>query len=190
MNRSEVWTSYRKLMANLVPALFFVPVFAAGLMLYQRGLQSWAIVCMGVSLIVGVLAVNRFGLFQNAQMMREMQQLLGRVPVTELFVGLGRPGSVGILDPHDDLGWLIVHPEKLEFIGEKGRYEIGKGEVIGVRYRPNVHSVLRLGRWVSVEAKRGGKPLRMLIEPRNRPTHLQNRAESARLFSALQEWLK
>lgn len=187
--KGQVWTPYRRLMANLVPALFFVPVFVAGVLLYQRGLQIAGVICMSASLIVGFLAVNQFGLFHNQQMMRELEPLLDKPKTSEWFVGLGKPGSVGLLDPHDDLGWLRIHPEQLEFIGEKGRYELQKKDIMGVRYRPNAHSVLGLGRWVSIEAKREGKSLRMLVEPRVYATHLRNKRESANLMRVLRAWL-
>jgi hypothetical protein len=63
-----------------------------------------------------------------------------------------------------------------------------KSEVQGVRYRPNVHTALGLGRWVSVEAKQNGKPVRLLIEPRESNTLLANRRLGKELRTRIEEW--
>lgn len=187
MRRQVVWTPYRKLMANLLPALFFVPLFAIGMIMYQRGEPIVGVALMAAAPIVGVFAVNRFGLFENEKMKKELAST--RLSDTSIFVGLGKPGSLGPLDPHDDIGWLTISPDAIEFLGEGGKYRVLRSEVRDVRFRRNVHSVLGLGRWVSIEAQRDGKNLRMLIEPREHRTHLANKKLGTELQKQLRDWV-
>jgi hypothetical protein len=174
-------------MANLVPAVFFVPVFALGLSLYFRGMQSLAVACFAASIVIGVIAVNLFGLFQNAQMRTELEGLRPAAEAKYFFVGFAKPGSLGVLDPHDDIGWLILRPDKLAFVGERGHYEISASEVRRIRFRRNVHSIFGLGRWICIEGKRDSKDIRMMVEPREHSTLLRNRAEGSRLFALLRQ---
>lgn len=186
----EVWTAYRKLMANLVPACLFVPVFAFGLVLFQRGYSKPALACFVASVIAGWFAVNFFGLFENAKMMRELRHLTEGRQGAPVFVGFAPPGNISLLDPHYDIGWFYIHPDAVEFIGEKSHYRLAKIEIIGVRFRSNVHSLIGLGRWLSIEGKRDGKTVRMLLEPRQRRTLLQNRTLGTAILHRLITWLK
>lgn len=183
--RAEVWSTYRKLMANLVPALAFVPVFAIGLMLYQRGQHTAALAFLIASPIVGLVAVNFLGLYQNSQMKLELRGLLGKEDAEPIFVGFSRPGSISALDPHDDLGWLVVGTRSVKFFGEKGAYDLPWSDIRAVRFRPNVHTLLGLGRWISFEGLKDGKQLRMMVEPRVHSTLLANKREGARLLRKL-----
>jgi len=186
MKRREVWTTYRKLMSNLVPAMVFVPIFAVGLMLYQRGLIIPAVVCIAASSIVGLFAVNYLGLFQNLQMKKELAPLAQERDGEPMFVGFARPGTMSPLDPHDDLGWLYIGEDAVEFIGEKGAYKMDWADVRGVRFRPNAHSIVGLGRWVSLEGIKDGKHLRMMVEPRVHYSMLANKNEGAALLRHVQ----
>ncbi|MBA3726318.1 MAG: hypothetical protein H0W86_07660 [Armatimonadetes bacterium] len=185
MKRREVWTTYRKLMSNLVPAMVFVPIFAAGLMLYQRGQIILALVCIAGSPIAGLFAVNYLGLFQNRQMRKELAPLMQGRDGQALFVGFAKPGTMSPLDPHDDLGWLYVGREAVEFIGEKGAYRMDWADVRRVRFRPNAHSIVGLGRWVSLEGIKDGKDLRLMVEPRVHSSLLANKKEAAALLKRL-----
>ena len=182
---AEVWSTYRKLMANLVPALAFVPVFAVGLMLYQGGNHIAALGFLIASPVVGLIAVNFLGLYQNSQMKQELRRILGKEDAGPIFVGFSRPGSVSALDPHDDLGWLVVGTRSVKFLGEKGAYELPWSDIRGVRFRPNVHTLLGLGRWISFEGLKDGKHLRLMVEPRVFSTLLANKREGARLLRKL-----
>jgi hypothetical protein len=184
----ETWTAYRKLMANLVPACFFVPLFAAGLLLFQRGHVSLALALFAATPVAGWLAVNSFGLFENRKMKAELRRLLDGV-AGAVFVGFAPPGRVSALDPHQDLGWLLIHPDRIEFRGERATHVMMRGEIGSVRFRPNVHSLVGLGRWISIEGTRNGKPVRMLIEPRERSTLLANRKLGAQLLDRLLSWM-
>jgi hypothetical protein len=174
-------------MSNLVPAVVFVPVFATGLVMFQRGQTTLSVVCFAASIIVGIFAVNLLGLFQNRRMLSELRPLVHGRPEPAWFVGVGKPGGVGALDPHQDLGFLLLTQNAIEYIGETARYLIPYSDVIGVGFRMNAHSLLGLGRWVAVEGKHDGKPFVLLFEPRSHPTILQNKKEGAKLAVRIKE---
>lgn len=185
--KKEVWSSYRKLMSNLVPMCFFVPVFAAGLFLYQHKYVGAALACIIAAPLIGIAAVNFFGLFQNSQMKREM---LSQKPAADaVFVGFSPPGKVNMLDPHDDVGWFVLRDDGIEFVGEKSHYKLLRSEIMGVRFRPNLHTLLGLGRWLSIEGRRGDKPVRMLVEPREEKTLLRNKRAGSILKARVNSWL-
>ncbi|MFM9872119.1 MAG: hypothetical protein ACKVQS_01485, partial [Fimbriimonadaceae bacterium] len=52
--------------------------------------------------------------------------------------------------------------------------ELDWGSITNVRKRANIHSLLGLGGWVSVEAMVGEKAVRLQIEPRVKATHWGN----------------
>jgi hypothetical protein len=59
---------------------------------------------------------------------------------------------------------------------------------VRVRFRANVHTVIGLGRWISIEGFADGKPIRLLIEPRERPQLLGNLRYSKRLAQRIRRW--
>lgn len=185
--KTNVWSLYRKLMSNLVPACVFVPLFAAGLMFYQRGWTWPALLCFALTPVAGWFAVNYLGLFANRQMMQELSHAKSE---NSIFVGFARPGSIGILDAHEDVGWLTVLPDKIQFAGERHKAEMLRNEIIGIRTRPNVHSILGLGRWVSIEGKRDGREIRMMVEPRQESSLIANKRLGNRMLTQLRAWQK
>jgi hypothetical protein len=50
--------------------------------------------------------------------------------------------------------------------------------------------LLGLGRWISLEGVADGKPIRLLIEPRERPTLLGNLLFSKALAGRLRRWMQ
>lgn len=188
--KARTWSTYRKLMSNLVPALVFVPVFATGLMLFQRDLRVASVVCFAASVLIGLFSVNLLGLFQNRRMQAELKPLIHGRPEPHWFVGIGRPGAVGALDPHDDLGFLLLTNDALEYVGETARYRIPYVDILNVSFKMNAHSLLGLGRWIAIEGRHDGKPFRMLAEPRSFPTILRNKKEGTRIVSELRKLLR
>ena len=174
-------------MSNLVPALVFVPVFAAGLFLFQQDKLPQSVGFFITSIIVGVFAVNLLGLFQNRRMHSELKPMIHGRTEPNWFVGIGKPGGVGALDPHQDIGFLLLTPACIEYIGETARYTIPYAEIVGVGFKMNAHTLLGLGRWVAVEGKHDGKPFALLVEPRTHPTILQNKKEGARLAGEIRK---
>lgn len=195
-SRRPVWTLKRKLMGNLIPGLFAVAPLTYGLyLMWHTGeMLGKGLLWLGVALVSGWLAVDFFGLFQNRAMRKEMTMRLryerSNPPYQRYFVGMATPVFRGVLDPHEDVGFLLLHPDKIEFFGERLRVEIARDEVVGVRARPNVHTFIGLGRWVSIEAKTGSRDARLLVELRQRPTLLANLIMSRTLIKKLNRWIK
>ncbi|MEO7454590.1 MAG: hypothetical protein ABIV13_07495 [Fimbriimonadales bacterium] len=185
--KEKTWSTYRKLMSNLVPALVFVPVFAAGLFLFQQERLSTAVVFFVASIVIGVFSVNLLGLFQNRKMRSELKPLIHGRPEPSWFVGIGKQGGVGALDPHQDIGFLLLTTKALEYIGEEARYTIPYADIVGVGFKMNAHSLLGLGRWVAIEGKHDGKPFALLVEPRTHSTILQNKKEGSRLAAEIKK---
>jgi hypothetical protein len=181
-------------MGNVIPVLCMLPFAGVGIYLMVREEEiTWPGVglCAG-ALAVGWFEVNLFGFFGNSRMRREIIRKVlakaGRDASDGTFVGFAQPSYVGLLDAHEDLGFLFLDKDSLEYFGEVHRVTLLKSEVQGVRYRPNVHTALGLGRWVSVEAKQNGKPVRLLIEPRESNTLLANRRLGKELRTRIEEW--
>lgn len=107
-------------MGNLLPALLASPFLAVGLWLIWKDAsifgRGFAVLC-GFPVALWI-AVNFLGLYQNKRMRREMQQRLraARPTVTSrrFFVGAATPKHTGYLDPHEDVGFLILHPERID----------------------------------------------------------------------------
>lgn len=152
------------------------------------GLGLWL---LGAGTIFGWLAVNFFGLFENARMRTQLQRILiaKNETLTEpIFVGFATPRYSSALDPHEDVGFLAITPDRLRFVSETRTVEVPKAAVTQVRLRGNVHTLLGLGRWVSVEGTIDGKPIRFLMEPREYRTLLANKGYAKRLAQRLNEW--
>ena len=192
----RVWNTQAKWMGNLIPVGCMSPFAVAGILvmaLPHRVSPLGVGLCLG-SLVVGWFAVDRFGLFGNDRLRRGIQRNVlskaGRDASNGVFVGFARPSYVGLLDAHEDLGFLFLGEADLEFLGEAHHVTIPKRDVLGVRFRGNVHSVLGLGRWLGIEAMHKGKRVRLLVEPREERTLLGNRRRGARLRREIEEWVK
>ncbi|MFQ3587158.1 MAG: hypothetical protein SNJ76_05790 [Fimbriimonadaceae bacterium] len=133
------------------------------------------------------------GLYDNEAMRRESEARLaargGDKPGERYFVGFARPSYTGLLDPHEDVGFLIVHADRLEFLGERHDLVVDRSRIESIRFRRSIHSWVGLGRWVSIEGAIEGKPFRMLVEPREMGTLRANRRFGSRLRKRLQDWL-
>ena len=184
-----VWTTERKWLGNLVPFLCGLPFAAWGVwtVARDRAVTPSGLGWLALGTAVGWVALSFFGFWGNATMRRLLAARLQ--PKGDLwFVGFASPKFAGLLDAHEDVGFLIVGKDELLFLGDSLRVELPKDCVVRVGFRPNVHSVVGLGRWVSVEGVVRGKPVRMLLEPRERSTMLGNLRLSGRLRREIEGW--
>jgi hypothetical protein len=193
---SRVWTNGRKWLGNIVPTLFMLPLVAWGVwwMLQNDtilGLGLWLVVG---GVILGWIGLNLFGLPGNAFMRRELKRELTAKNVDfsnpHYFVGFASPRFVNMLDAHEDIGFLFLHPESIEFIGEKHRMKVPRNEVQRVRFRPNVHTWVGLGRWISIDCLRDGRRYRLNVESRERNFLMLNLFASAPMRQAILDWLR
>ena len=111
------------------------------------------------------------------------------LPKDAVFVGFCSPKYSGMLDAHEDVGFLCFYREGLTFIGESRIVELDRSAIKSVGFRPNAHSIIGLGRWISIEGTKNGTPLRMMVEPRERPTLLGNLLRSNGLLKRIRAWV-
>jgi hypothetical protein len=189
----KVWTTRRKWIGNLLPTLFFLPFVSWGVVwmfqkdeIYGRGLL---LVAIGV--LAGWVGLNLFGLLGNGFMKRELKRTLSARGVDfsdpHYFVGFATPRFSSILDAHEDLGYLFLRADALEFVGEEHELKIPRSEISKVRFRPNVHTWVGLGRWISIEGAHESARFRMNIEPREHNYLIGNLLISRSVRDALNE---
>jgi hypothetical protein len=192
-----VWTTSRKIAGNLIPLLIASPLAGMGAFQLKRHwpFLGYGLIWLVVAVIAMWLAVNYLGLFKNESMKRAMKRRLEaslgpkEIPLDPMFVGFARPSYRGMLDPHEDVGFLLLYSNCVEFFGDKDRITLKKSALQRVRLRPNPHSWAFLGGWVSLEGVLEGKPVRMLLEPREKSSLLANRRLRKTLKSRLEKWL-
>lgn len=191
---TKVWTSRRKWLGNIVPILFWIAPTAGGVVWIARtnrmiGPGLWLLIA---GQVVGWLALNFFGLFENGRIRRDsMRNLSLRRPPPPgpvIFVGCASQKHQSLLDAHEDVGFLSFGPNELEFIGDERRMRILREQITKVSFRPNVHTLVGLGRWICIEAMINGMPVRMMLEPRERNTLLGNLLLSGWLRKVIAEW--
>jgi hypothetical protein len=191
-----VWTARRKLMGNLIPALFWLPPALAGVWLILRADQhlGLGLALLGLATVAGWVAMSWFGYFENAKMRRQLERILSAdgtpLPDGRIFVGFATPAYSSVLDAHEDVGFLLFDGDAIQFVSETRSVEVYRGQVQRVRYRLNPHSFVFLGRWISVEGSAGDRPIRMMLEPRERRTMWANRRFGRELRQRLDEWAK
>lgn len=174
--RQQIWTTKRRLWGNLIPAALSVPFGVLGWLSYRpesglSGASLWYLVAFPVA---GWVCANLFGYFQNARMREELIRKIGPknlpMPADRCFVGFARPSFRGILDAHEDVGFLEFGETELKFRGETHEVALCWNQIRTVAFRPNLHTLVLLGGWASVEGEVDGTPVRLLVEPREKPT--------------------
>jgi hypothetical protein len=194
--KPTVWTTRRKWLGNVIPALFYLPPLAYGVywMIQQDEILGAGLWWVAASPVLAWMALNFFGFWENRKMQRELARELAakdaKPPDDAVFVGFASPKFHGVLDAHEDIGFLVLRPEEIEFRGEHRSVKVPRGDVKTVRYRPNVHTLVGLGRWVSVEGISKGQPFRLLVEPRVKSTMIGNLMHGKRLRAQIEGWLK
>lgn len=172
-----------------MPFLCWLPFAVAGLYLMarDRAVTPDGILLLGIGTVVGWFGISIFGFWGNATMRRALEARI-KDKGERWFVGFASPKFAGVLDAHEDVGFLIFGKDSLLFAGDSLRVEMPKDSVVRVRFRPNVHTVVGLGRWVCVEGVVKGQPVRMFIEPRERRTMLGNLLISKKLKREIETW--
>lgn len=187
-----IWNNARKWQGNLVPAMLSIPFAAGGLYLYnpENPLDPLSIGLLAAFPVVGWICLNAFGLWGNDQMQAQLGRIYGRDRGQKsdrmVFVGYAKPGFRDALDPHQGIGFLIVHEDHLELYGETEQIQVPKSDITGFSFRKNMHSALLLGGWLVIEA--GEQTL--FIEPRERVTLRGNRRFRGTLKTELEQWLR
>jgi hypothetical protein len=192
----KAWSTRRKLLGNMIPIALSMPFAAlaiAGMLRNERIFGPEFLLLCGFPVSAWAL-MNFFGLHQNRAIRAELARRFKLGPPGEgperHFVGVARPAYRGLLDPHEDVGFLFLEPRRLLFRGDSMEIALERDAIRQIRFRPNAHSLVGLGRWVSVEGVVEGKPVRLLIEPRERRTLLGNLRASRTLRARLERWVE
>lgn len=188
-----VWTTSRKILGNLLPLLVASPILVMAILVFARNGPSVAAIGWGVAFLVAIwVSVALFALTTNGKMKRQMKERLHHDRPFDnsekFFVGIASPLFKSVLDPHEDVGFLMLHADHLEFFGSDRHLVMNKKDIVALRFAPNVHTVLGLGRWISVDAVVRGIPARLLIEPREKMTLIGNLFFSGVLKERLESW--
>lgn len=191
--RRPIWTTARRLQGNLLPLLVVGPCLAKTLSVVTfQGLSLEGWLWIGATLGLGWLAVNLLGLSGNRSMRAELFRRFSEERPDDRhprwFVGFARPSFRGLLDPHEDIGFLVIEYDHIVFWGEERRVELHRDQITRVHWRPNIHTFLGLGRWISVEAVLDKRPARMLVEPRDKRTLLGNLILGSSIKRKLMAW--
>jgi hypothetical protein len=188
-----LWTTTRRLWGNLLPLIVVGPGLALSLNeVVSKGLTPFFWGWIAATSIGGWFFVNWFGLTGNKAMKEALTAQFDEDHPHDRrekwFVGFARPSFKSYLDPHEDVGFLVLDSSRMIFMGEARRVELHRDQVTGIGFRANIHSWLGLGRWVTVEAVLDGKPGRLMIEPREKATLIANRRLGADIHRALIDW--
>lgn len=176
--------------------LICVP-FGVGAILFfdpSRGLSGASLLCAILFPAVGWLSLNWLGLWGNESMRRQVTRLYERTEPPpdwgRIWVGAARPAFRGVLDPHEEVGFLILRAEELEFFSETVRLKLPKSTLKAIRTGVNPHSLVGLGGWVVLVGEIDGQPILFRVEPRESPTLWGNVRQRRRLRDTLTQWLK
>jgi hypothetical protein len=192
-SEGKVWTTWRKVAGNLLPLVLASPVLYFAVQEFSRSGASVKLLLWIAAFIAAAwVLLALLGFFGNGAMRKEMgrrlhiERAFDKTP--RFFVGFARPTYKSALDAHEDVGFLLLHPDRIEFWGSEVKVSIDRRDVTGARFRPNTHTIVGLGRWVSIEAVVGEKPVRLLVEPRVKSTLIGNLIFSRKLLRAIQDW--
>ncbi len=191
-----IWSFGRKLAGNLIPLVVASPFAVAGALMYRPaiGPELRSMLWLSAFPIVGWVAVNVFGFWGNSDMRREMMRRLQRqrpdLRAPMWFGGFARPKYQSLLDPHEDIGFLILTDEAIEFFGETVQVALPLDQVTGVGRRANPHTWIGIGGWIAIDGELAGQKVRMLFEPRESNFVIGNRKVARQIGERLAEWLK
>jgi len=187
-------TTGKKIVGNLLPLVLSVGLLVGGVSAFlNEGWTLRATVLLIAFPVVAWVATGLLGLPGNAHMKDEMARrwhIEHPFDTTEKhFVGFARPSYRGLLDAHEDVGFLVLHLDGLEFFGSAASYSIPRSTISDVRLVRNPHSWLGLGGFVAVSGQVGDLAVRMLFEPRSKATLFGNRRLRQPLATAIETWM-
>lgn len=194
-SQGALWTTSRQILGNLIPLVLATPFAVQAVKVgSSNGPLNDLLLWGGGFFVTGWLSVNFFGLIGNQSLKRAMEfryraDRPGQQPLERWFVGFAKAGFKGMLDPHQDVGFLLLFDDRIEFFGSAEQIELPLEFVHQVRKRANIHSALLLGGWVSLEGEAAGQSIRLQIEPREKLTLLGNKLLAKKIRQKIEQWL-
>lgn len=200
--RASEWNLYRQLAGNLVPFAHWLPTFlVAWLLIRLAGGNPLAngLVLTGVvlSLTFGTWALfDRYAMFQNAAMRRALRprlfSSLSDPPPADRcwFVGLATQSHFGWLDTDEDVGYLVLFPDRLIYIGDRYSLFIPRPQVLGIDRTPVPFYALLGYYWTVIRFEnREGEATSVRILSREVDRVLsQQRAANHALWEGVRDW--
>jgi|CXWL01.1.fsa_nt_gi hypothetical protein len=180
-------------MGNLLPFLIASPFAIYGIM-RALSAKNWfaleAIASFFAALFVAYIAVNFLGLASNRKMRMELFRRYAKIEDSDLgwFVGIATPGYISVWDPHEDIGFMKLAAEHLVFQGDSKKLEIPRNSIRRITKKANPHSYLLLGGWIAIDGILDHKPIRLLIEPREKDNMLGNKRKAKQTLKEIQAW--
>ena len=187
----RIWNPARRILGNLAPMILCVPFGIAGVMLYriEQPFEPIPLIALALFPVIGWLATNVMGLWDNDRMRAELARRFGRTQAGQkqdlVFIGFSSLKYRGALDPHEDIGFLVFGDEELEIFGDARQLTLKRTEITKIEKKGNVHSLVGLGGWIAIYTPEGG----VLIEPRERTSLLANKRFAKELRAKLESWL-
>ena len=192
--RFRYWNSRRRWMGNLVPAIVWLPLTVAGVLIVRathEPLGSGFIMLLAGQLLTWIV-LNYTGLWDNKPMRRalfkEFQILRPNHNGWRLFVGYASGPYSSWLDPHEDVGYCCLTGDTFEFYGDAKVRVVRREDVKSIHWKPNVHTLMGLGRWIVIDVVEGGRPISLKFEPRDRDTLIGNLLLGRKFKQRLENW--
>lgn len=190
VKRSDLWTLGKRLAGNVAPMMLACPFFFLAMIELARFGATMKVAGYGLAfLVVGWLGTNFMGLWGNQAMRRQMETRFRSMnpesAERRVFVGFARPSYRGLLDPHEDVGFLVFAEDGIQFKSDMNDIFMPAGLATQVYRKANIHSSLGLGGWICVEGELNGQLVQLLMEPREKKTLLGNKALSKVLIKEI-----
>lgn len=149
-----IWTTRRKVMGNLIPALCCLPFLGSALWIYfTTGKAAWGF--LAAFPISGWVALNLFGLAGNQAMRTQLARRYaaenGPLKGRFWFGGIARPGYRNVWDPHEDIALILEHDDRMEIYGEHLSANVMLRDLKKVGKKPNPHTFMLIGGWITLE---------------------------------------
>lgn len=182
--KPAIWTLRRKIVPNVLPLLVGIPFWVCAAILGRHGSFLDAIELATFGLLICAVSLNWLGVTGNEGMRADLAR---RVipPADAIFIGFSRPGFVNALDPHEDIGFFWLESDRLVIRGERLNMEMPRDRSMMIGFAPNPHTLLGLGRWVTLGTE---NELKVRVEPRERGSLRANKMLGVEWKSRIEKW--
>jgi hypothetical protein len=171
----RIWNQRRQWLGNLIPLGLGIVFFIAS---YRLGF-AWQSV---IGVLVAWEGIDRWGFFDNDQIDKELR---AKTQAEGELIGFVYEQSPTALDAHAEIGLLTIEPGLLTIVTEDTSYSILRSDVIEVKRRPNIHALLLLGGWISLELANGSS---FRFESRKFRAMTWSRSRTRKLFGEIVDW--
>jgi len=190
----KIWTWRRQLTGNILPLIPGLPFLVIGFytMCHQQKFLGWGLLIFSLGVATTWISLNWLACYASRGLQLEFdiwyQSKIAELPKERYFVGFAQPNYSGILDPHQDIGFLALGESNLIFLGEKFHLSFPKSTIKEVKFKWNPHSIVGLGRWICVQGTSDSMDFHLKIEPRSESTLLADKRASSILRNRIQNW--